>query len=153
SAWYRIQDLQSPFANYFRESPPDLTVLKATLLDALILTLVFAVLYEVSKRLPQFERAWHCTFLGVVIIGLEVARIGWTSRTLADNLRNAGVIAAEVALAAGILLRVIWGNPVMVRATGRVLLLFNFLFLALALHFVSSWFATPAQAEFRSDKA
>ncbi|MEO8025140.1 MAG: sulfatase-like hydrolase/transferase [Bryobacteraceae bacterium] len=148
SAWYRIQDLQAPFANYFRDRPPDLTILKATVLDALLLTAVFAVLSWIAGWLPQWEKLWDCIFLAAVALALEVTRAGWPNLTWADEARRVGALVAEVALVGGLLLRAFSNRRVAVTAVTRVLLFFNFLFLALAVHFVSAWIATPADAEF-----
>ncbi len=152
SAWYRIQDVQAPFANYFRANPPDLTVLKATIIAALLLTAAFAVLSFAASRIPHYDRLWDCIFLLAVGLGLEVTRVTWPDSSLADHFRNGGAIGAEAAIAFGFVLRAFAGKRVMVAAAARILLLFNFLFLALSVHFVSSWAATPPAVEFQNDK-
>jgi len=152
SAWYRIQDVQAPFANYFRAYSPDLTVLKATILATLLVTAVFAALSLIASRFPKLERLSDCLFLLGIGIGLEVARTNWPDNSLVDHLRNGGAICAEAAVAFGLLLRAFADKKVMVGAATRILLLFNFLFLALAVHFVSSWAATPPANEFADDK-
>src|SRR5438128_2248850 len=105
SAWYRIQDVQAPFANYFRASSPDLTNLKATILATLLVTAVFVALAFAASRLPQYERLWDCVFLVALGVGLEVTRSTWPASSLTDQLRNWGAIGAEAAIFAGLLLR------------------------------------------------
>lgn len=145
SAWYRIQNLQAPFANYYRASVPDLTILKATLLDVMLVAAAFALAYLLGRRLGKVG---DCLFLGSVAFAIDMARLGWPDNSMTEHLRNWGAIAAEAAILSGLVLRLTRNNRVLVTASQRGLLLFNFLFLALAVHFVSSWIATPGAAEF-----
>ncbi len=148
SAWYRIQDVQAPFANYFRQHAPDLTVLLATLVASLLVTAAFVALSLFARRFSEYQRVTDCIFLAVVVLGLEVTRSSWPRNSVTDHLRNGGALGAEAMIFCGLILRAISGNRIVAGAAIRILLLFNFLFAALAIHFVAGWVATPRPVEF-----
>ena len=143
--WYDLEHLQSRSVDYFRNGPPDQTLLYATLICSALLTMVFWLLWRWAKRAgnPRLLEFARCGFLLILIFPLESVRRYWNIEIgHVDWGSSAALLAIELVLAIGLGMT-ITGNLRILRAARKVALAMVFLLPALLIDF----FWSPGGAE------
>jgi hypothetical protein len=135
--WYDLEHLKEVSMDYYRTRPADPTLLGATLISALLLTLVFWLAWLWVERRPseakmQFAR---CAFLLLMMFPLESVRRYWNSEGNRPDIgTNIAIFGIEALLGTGLVLA-LFGNLRVLRAAKRVTLILTFLFPSLMIDF------------------
>jgi hypothetical protein len=135
--WYDLEHLKEVSMDYYRTRPADPTLLAATLISALLLTLVFWLAWLWVERRPTEVKMQlaRCVFLLLMIFPLESVRRYWNSEgNRPDVGTNIAIFAIEALLGTGLVL-VLFGNLRVLRAARRVTLILTFLFPSLMIDF------------------
>jgi hypothetical protein len=143
--WYDIEHLQSRSVDYFRNGPPDQTLLRAVLLCSALLTMVFWLLWKWTQRSGSRHLLTlaRCGFLLVLIYPLESVRRYWNIEIgHVDWGSSAALLTIELLLAIGLGMA-LTGNRRILDAARRVTLAMVFLLPALLVDF----FWSPLGAE------
>lgn len=147
--WYDLEHLQERSMDYYRTRPADPTLLVATLISALLLTLVFWLAWLWVRHRPTEAKMQlaRCVFLLLMIFPLESVRRYWNSEGNRPDLgTNIAILAIEALLAAGLVMT-LFGNLRVLHAARRVILVLTFLFPSLMIDFGwSRLSAEPASA-------
>jgi hypothetical protein len=138
--WYDLEHLKERSMDYYRVHPADPTLLMATLISALLLSVAIwlAWLWVQRDPTPRKLQLARCGFLLLLVFPLESVRRYWNSeggRT--DWGTNGAVLALEILLAAGLVFTLL-GNRRVVLAARRVVLMLTFLFPSLMVDFAWS---------------
>jgi hypothetical protein len=145
--WYDLEHLKEVSMDYYRIRPADPTLLAATLISALLLTLVLWLAWLWVEHRPtevkmQFAR---CSFLLLMIFPLESVRRYWNSEGNRPDIgTNIAILGIEALLGSGLVLT-LFGNLRVVRAAKRVTLILTFLFPSLMIDF--GWSRLSAEPE------
>ena len=135
--WYDLEHLHSRSVDYFRNGPPDQTLLYAVLICSALLTMVFWLLWKWvkrsgSQRLLMFAR---CGFLLILIYPLESVRRYWNIEIgHVDWGSSAALLTIELLLAIGLGMA-LTGNVRILGAARKVALAMVFLLPALLIDF------------------
>jgi hypothetical protein len=143
--WYDLEHLQSRSVDYFRNGPPDQTLLYAVLICSALLTMVFWSLWQWVKRSgsPRLLKFARCGFLLILIYPLESVRRYWNIEIgHVDWGSSAALLAIELLLAIGMGMTLA-GNLRILRTARKVALAMVFLLPAL----LADFFWSPDGAE------
>lgn len=147
--WYDLEHLKERSMDYYRTGPADPTLLFATLLGSLLLTVV---LYAAWMWVKLWPSAWkrklaYAGFLLLLMSSLESVRRYWNFEGGRPDLgSNIALLTIEGLLAAGLVLA-LRGELRVVRAARRVALFMTLLFPSLMIDFGWSRLAAePASA-------
>ncbi len=147
--WYDLEHLKEVSMDYYRTRPADPTLLAATLISALLITLVFWLAWLWVEHRPSEVKMQlaRCVFLLLMIFPLESVRRYWNSEGARPDIgTNIAIFAIEALLGTGLVL-VLFGNLRVLRAARRVTLILTLLFPALMIDFGwSRLSAEPASA-------
>ena len=149
--WYDLEHLKEVSMNYYRTRPADPTLLVATLVSAVLLTMVFWLAWLWVERRPTHAKMQlaRCVFLLLLMYPLESVRRYWNYEgNHADIGSNAALLAIEALLGVGVALTLA-GNLRVVHAAKRVALMLTLLFPSLMIDFGWSRVITEPAAAFR----
>jgi hypothetical protein len=147
--WYDLEHLKERSMDYYRNAPPNATLLWATLICSFLLTAVFWLAWKWVERdpTPVKLKVAQCGFLVTFMFPLESVREYWNQQAgRMDVLSSLALLSIEAVLAVGVGL-VIFGNTRIVGAAKRTALALTLLFPALMIDFaMGSVNAEPASA-------
>ncbi len=148
--WYDLEHLQSRAVDYFRSAPPNGTLLVATLISVVVLSLVLwlAVTAVRRTRNPSLLALMRAAGTLIMIYPMEEVRRYWNLETERfDWISNLPLLGAEALLLAGAFM-VLRGNLRVVRAGGRVLMLLVAALPVFLLEFAIQEHGAPAPSAF-----
>ena len=131
--------------DYYRTAPSNPSLLIATLLGALVLSLLFwlAWLWVEWRPSPAKLKLAYCGFLLVLIYPMESVREYWNTENY-DLATNLVLVSIEALLGVGVVL-VFAGNTRIVRAARRITLMLTLLIPSLVIDF--TWSRLNAEPE------
>jgi hypothetical protein len=127
--WYDLEHLQARSVDYYRTGQPDLTLLIATVIAAVLFGAVVWMgwLFVERSNSSRIRLAAQCVFLLLLVFPLESVRRYWNVLLGFDIGTNLALLFVEALLAAG-LVAALLGNLRVLGAARRMTLLLTLLF-------------------------
>jgi hypothetical protein len=150
--WYDLENLQAHSVDYYRTAPVNPTLLSATVVAGLLLSVALWLAWRWLERhaTPARVRVAQCVFLLLLVFPLESVRRYWNlEREHPDIASNVALLVVEAILAIGAMMALA-GKPRVAYSARRMLVPLVFLYPALILDFVWSQVAAEPESAYQA---